>query len=67
MSGEDILKRSVDCKPEGRRKIERPKLRGIDGVFEDIKKMKVKNWWIVARDRKAWREVLRKAETHIWL
>ena len=30
----DILKRSMDCKEEGRRRIGRPKLRWIDGVLE---------------------------------
>ena len=50
---EDILKGFMDCKPEGRRRIERPKHRGIDGVLEDVKELGVKNWWTVARDREA--------------
>jgi hypothetical protein len=43
----------MDCKPEGRRRIERPKHRGIDGVLEDVKELGVKNWWTVVRDSKA--------------
>jgi hypothetical protein len=44
MSGEDILKRIMDCKPEGRRRIGRPKLRWVDGVMMDVKKLGIKNW-----------------------
>jgi hypothetical protein len=45
MIDEDILKRIVDCKPERRRRIGRPKLRWINGVLADIKKVGVNNWW----------------------
>ena len=37
-------KRNMDCKPDGRRRTGRPKLRRIDGVLEDIKKLGLKNW-----------------------
>jgi hypothetical protein len=43
LSDEDILNRIMACKPEGRRRIERPKLRWTDGVLEDIKKLGVTN------------------------
>jgi hypothetical protein len=52
LSGEDILNRTMDCQPEGRRRTGIPKFRLISIV---IKKLGVKNWWTVARDRKAWR------------
>lgn len=67
LSHEFILKRITVCKPEGRRRIERSKLRWIHRVLEDIKELGVKNWWTVARDRKVWRKVLRKAEAHTGL
>jgi hypothetical protein len=60
MSAEDIRTRVKDCKSEGRWRIERPKLRWIDCVLENIKKLGVKNWWTVARKpgersfRKVW-------------
>ena len=56
MTDEDILKRIMDCKPEGRKRTERPKLRWIDGVLEDIKKLGINDWWTVAWDRKARRK-----------
>ena len=67
MSGENILKRIRDCKPEGRRRIERPNLRGIDGALEHIKRLGVNNLWTVATDREGWRKVLREAKAHIGL
>jgi hypothetical protein len=36
MSEEDILKGTMDCKPEGKRRTERPELRWIDKVLEDV-------------------------------
>jgi hypothetical protein len=43
----------MGCKPEGRRRIEKPKLRCIDGVLEDVKQLKIKDLWKVAKDREA--------------
>jgi hypothetical protein len=57
----------MDCKPEGKRRIGRPKLRWIGGVLEDIKKLGKKHWWTVARDRKVGRKILREAKVHIGL
>lgn len=57
----------MDCRPEGRRRIERPKLRWIDRVLEDVKKLGVKDLWTAVWDREAWGEVLLAAEAHIAL
>jgi hypothetical protein len=57
MTDEDILTRIMDCKSEGRRRTERPKLRWIAGVLYDMKKLGIKNLWTVVRDRGAWRKV----------
>jgi hypothetical protein len=53
MSSEDILMRIMDCKAEVRGRIGRTKLRWIDGVLEDTKKLGVKNWWRVTKVREA--------------
>jgi hypothetical protein len=34
------------------------------GVEDDLRKLKVKNWWTVAKDRGSWKKILREAETH---
>jgi len=67
MSSNDMPRRIMESKPEGRRSVGRPKLRWMDGVLEDLRKLGVKSWWMVAKDRESWRKVLREAEAHIGL
>jgi hypothetical protein len=62
MDRSEMPKSIKDCKPEGRRAMGRPKLRWMDGVVEDLRKMGVKSWWTVARDRESWKKVLQEAE-----
>jgi hypothetical protein len=33
-------------------------------VKNDPSNLKVKNWWTVAKDREAWKKILREAEAH---
>ncbi|KAJ4439302.1 hypothetical protein ANN_07424 [Periplaneta americana] len=46
----------------GGRRVGRPKLRWMDCVMDDIKRLGVKNWWTVAEDRDRWRRILKEAE-----
>ena len=39
----------------------------MDGVLEDLRKLRIKGWWLVARDREAWKRILREAEAQIGL
>jgi hypothetical protein len=66
-SNNDMPRRIMESKPEGRRSVGRPKLRRLDGVLEDLRKLGVKSWWLVARDRESWRKVLREDEAYIGL
>jgi hypothetical protein len=50
-------------KPEGRRRVERPNLRWMDGVTKDAERLEVRNWRIKARDRNVWRRLLESAKT----
>jgi hypothetical protein len=34
----------------------------MDGVLQDLRKLGVKSWWMVAKDRESWRKVLREAD-----
>jgi hypothetical protein len=34
----------------------RPRLRWKDGVEDDLRKVNVKNWWTVAKDRESWKK-----------
>jgi hypothetical protein len=48
----------------GTRPVGRPRQRWQKDVMEDFKKMKVKNLNEIAKDRRTWRELAEKAETH---
>jgi len=50
-------------KPEGRRRVERPNLRRMDGVMRDAERLGVRNWRIKAKDRDGWRRLLESAKT----
>jgi hypothetical protein len=39
----------------------------MDGVLEDLRRLGVKSWWMVAKDRESWRNVFWEAEAHIGL
>jgi hypothetical protein len=54
-------------RPEGTRKIGRPKLRWEDGVTQDIKALGVKNWKSSALNREEWLEFLKKARADLGL
>jgi hypothetical protein len=53
----------LDWKPMGSRPVGRPRQRWQEGVMEDLKKLKVKNWEEIAKDRRAWRDLAEKAKT----
>jgi hypothetical protein len=57
----------LDWKPMGTRPVGRPRQRWQEDVTEDFKKLKVKNWKEIAKDRRTWRDGAEKAKTHKWL
>jgi hypothetical protein len=42
----------------------RPKMRWLYDVFTDMRKMGVNKWRDRARDREAWRRILKEAKAH---
>jgi hypothetical protein len=42
----------------------RPRMRWLDDVESDLKKMKVKEWKEMMRNREEWRLVVEEAEAH---
>jgi hypothetical protein len=54
------IKKIFNIKPEGTRKMGRPKLRWEECVCQDIRILGVKNWRSVALNREEWRIILRK-------
>jgi len=54
----------LDWKPMETRQVGRPRQRWQEDVMEDLKKLKVKNWKEVAKDRRTWRDLAEKVKTH---
>jgi hypothetical protein len=67
MDNNRTVKKVLDTKPIGTRKIGRPKLRWEDDVIQDIKTTGVKNWRNLAMEKESWQMLLRKAKAHVGL
>jgi hypothetical protein len=52
----------LNAKPEGRRRVGRPRLRWLDDVETDIKALGVKRRRIKAQDRIEWSAIVREAK-----
>jgi hypothetical protein len=50
----------LNWKPIGTRPVGRPRQRWQEVAMEDLKKLKIKNWKEKAKDRRTWREGLRR-------
>jgi hypothetical protein len=59
-----IIKKIFNTKPEGIRKVGKPKLRREECVCQDIRILGIKNWRSVALNREERRIILRKARAH---
>jgi hypothetical protein len=46
------------------RPVGRPRLRWLEQVEEDLKKVKVRNWRKKCKDRRWWNEIIKQAKTH---
>jgi hypothetical protein len=55
------VKKIFDSKPEGRRKVGRPRLRWLDDVENDLRVMKIKRWRKKAQNRE-WASVIKEAK-----
>ena len=62
MSEERVVKRLYRNTPEGSRSVERPRLRWMDDVREDLRGMGVTNWRICAHRRGDWKMVVKEAK-----
>ena len=58
------VKKVTEWEPCSSRPVGRPRLRWLDQVEEDLKKMKVRNWREKCKDRRLWNEIVKLAKTH---
>ena len=49
--------------PEGRRRVGRPNLRGMNGAMRGAERLGVRNWRIKAKNRDGWRRLLESVKT----
>jgi hypothetical protein len=52
-----IVKKVTEWEPHSSRPVGRPRLRWLDQVEEDLKKIKVRNWREKCEDRRLWNEI----------
>jgi hypothetical protein len=57
-----VIKKLYMSKPEGRRSVGRPKMRWLDDVEEDLRKMRIGGWSGKALRRDEWKSVLREVK-----
>jgi hypothetical protein len=62
MSEDRVTKKRYMSKPEGKRSVGRPKMRWLDDVEEDLRKMGISGWRGKARRRDEWKSVLREVK-----
>jgi hypothetical protein len=54
----------TEWKPYKTRTVGRPRLRWMDQVEEDLRKMKIANWRKKMEDRQAWNRIVEQTKTH---
>jgi len=58
------VEKLTEWEPCSSRPVGRPRVRWLDEVEEDLKKMKVRNWREKCKDRRMGNEIVKQAKTH---
>jgi hypothetical protein len=57
----------TECTPYKTRPVGRPRLRWMDQVEEDLKRMKITGWRMKVEDRQEWSRIVEQTKTHVGL
>jgi hypothetical protein len=64
MNNDRTITKIFNTKPDGVRRVGRPKMRWKYGVDQDMNILEVKKWKKVVLDRDEWAKLLKKARAH---
>jgi hypothetical protein len=64
MDTKRTVKKLTEWDPCLSRPVGKPRLRWLNQVEEDLKKMKVRNWREKCKERRRWNEIVMQAKTH---
>jgi hypothetical protein len=64
MDAARTVKKLTEWEPCLSRAVGRPRLRWLEQVEEDLKRMKVRSWRNKCGDRRMWNEIIKQAKTH---
>jgi hypothetical protein len=57
------VKKLTEWEPCSSRAVGKPRLRSLEQVEEDLKKITVRNWREKCKDRRLWNEIVKQAKT----